>query len=78
MTCKEVSEAAARIAYPSLPQEAIGRIGVAIWNASPTGELYHIFELADMIKHPDQFDVASYVKSIRNVDAVAAEWSKNA
>jgi hypothetical protein len=73
MTFREVTEKAARIAYPNLPQEAIERIGVAIWNASPTGELYHVLDLNELIAHnPEQ--VPEYVKAIRNVEAVAAEW----
>lgn len=76
MTCKDITERAARIAYPALPQVAIERIAVAIWNASPTGELDHVLALQHLMQeypHKPGY-VAACVKTLRNVEAVAAEW----
>lgn len=78
MTGKEITEKAARIAYPTLPQEAIERIAVAIWNASPTGELQHVQALYWMMQefpHRPAY-IAECVKTIRNVQQVAAEWAQ--
>lgn len=75
MTGKEITERAARIAYPDLPQEAIERIAVAIWNASPSGDLVRIEALEFALSPPTcPLLVTKLVKSLRNVEAVAAEW----
>lgn len=74
MTGKQITEKAARIAYPQLPDHAIERIAIAIWNASPTGELWHVVELGEMMENKDQ-GIGEYVKRLRNVDVVAAEFT---
>lgn len=74
-----ICERAARLAYPELPQHAIERIGVTIWNASPTGELSHVFTVAqlmiDMVNfHIPVSDVATLIRSIRGVEDAAREF----
>jgi hypothetical protein len=75
MTGKQITEEAARLTYPDLPQEAIEKISVAIWEADPHGELYHVFVIEDLLNDETcKAEVPKYVKSLRHVESVAAEF----
>ena len=43
MTGKQICEAWVRRQHPDLPAGDVEREALAFWNASPTGELGHVF-----------------------------------
>ena len=75
MSGKEICQKAAKIAFPQLPPEGIERVAGAIWVASRT--LWHVEELAELMTEdiPNHRAIGHFVKALRNVQAVANEWS---
>jgi len=73
MTGREITERAARITFPELSDCGIKRVAAAIWLASPSGELWHVFALGEMIASASG-DIPDFVCSLRNVQATANEF----
>ncbi len=51
MTCKEICVAWIRRCHPDLTDQVeIERLALAFWEASPSGELSHVFDAADILE----------------------------
>lgn len=64
----EILALASRICFPWIPEHS-NEIAMMIWNASPTGELYHVFWIRDKMKERDLFGLFALMISIAGVHA---------
>ena len=67
----EVCEKGAKLTYPNVADSTIKKIGQAIWEASPTGELWHVFTLHEMLEENSAEEIKDFVKSLLGVDRTA-------
>ena len=47
MTYRELCEGAVRLAWPDLDADTVTRRAKAFFDSSPTGEVWHVFDLAE-------------------------------
>lgn len=57
---------ASKICFPWIPEHS-NEIAMMIWNASPTGELYHVFWIRDKMKERDFFGLCALMISIAGI-----------
>ena len=50
-TCKEICEAYIKFCFPDLSQEQVEKEAKDFYEASPTGELFHVFAAAEVLKN---------------------------